>query len=115
LGLTGEWRKLHKKQLNDLYSSPNIVWVIKSRRMRLVGHVVQLGEGIGLYSVLVAKPEGKIPLERTRHRWVDIKMNILEGGCVGMYWIELAQDRDRWRVLVNAVMKLRVHNMWGIS
>jgi hypothetical protein len=80
--------------------------VIKSRRMRWAGHVVNMGEGRGMYRVLVGKPEGKRPLGRPRHRWEDnIKIDLQE---VGMDWIKLAQDRDRWWALVNAVMNLRV-------
>ena len=69
--VTKEWRKLHNEELNDLYSSPNIVWAIKSRRMRWAGHVVHIGEREGIYRVLVGKPEGKRPLGRLRHRWED--------------------------------------------
>ena len=73
----GEWRRLHNEELNDLYSSPNIVRVIKSRRMRWAGHVARMGEERGVYRVLVGKPEGKRPLGRPRHRWVDnIRMNL---------------------------------------
>jgi len=93
----GEWRKLHNEELNDLHSSPNIVWVIKSRRMRWVGHVVSMGEGRGVYRVLVGKPEGKKPLGRPRNRWEDnIKMEV---GGGGMDCINLAQDKDRCRHL----------------
>jgi hypothetical protein len=91
-----EWRKLHTEELNDLYCSPNIVWVIKSRRMRWAGHVACMGERRGISRVLVGKPEGKRPLGRPRHRWeVNIKMALQEVGCGGRDWIELAQDRDR--------------------
>ena len=108
-GVTGEWRKVHNEELNDLCCSPNIVRVVKSRRMRWAGHVARIGEGRGMYRVLVGKPEGKRPLGRPRHRWEDnIKMDLQEVGCGGMEWIELAQDRDRWLALVNAVMNLRV-------
>ena len=82
--VTGEWRKLHYEELNDLYYSHNIVWVIKSRRMRWVGHVELMGESKGLYRVLVGKPEGKRPLGRPRRRWEDnIKMDLQEVGCGG--------------------------------
>jgi hypothetical protein len=107
--LTGEWRKLYNEELHDLYSSPTIVRVIKSRRMRWAGHVACMGEGRGLYRVLVWKPEGKRPMGRPRCRWEDnIKMDLQEVVCGSLDWIEVAQDRDRWRALVNAVMNLRV-------
>ena len=106
--VTGEWRRLHNEELNDLYSSPNIVRVIKSRRMRWAEHVARMGEERGVYRVLVGKPEGKRPLGRPRRRWVDIRMDLQEVGCVFMGWIGLSQDRDRWRTLVSAVMNLRV-------
>jgi hypothetical protein len=98
--VTGKWIKLHNEELNDLYPSPNIVRVIKSRRTRWPGHVARMGEGRGVYSVLVGKPEGKRPLGGPRRRWEDsIRMDLQEVGCGGM---------DRWRALVNAVMNLRV-------
>jgi len=103
--VTGEWRKLHNEEINDLYCSSNTVRVIKSRRMRWAGHVARMG----LYRALVGKPDGKRPLGRPRRRWEDnIKMDTQEVGCGGMDWIELAEDRDRWRALVNAVMNLLV-------
>ena len=107
--VTGEWRRLHNEELNDLYSSPNIVRVIKSRRMRWAGHVARMGEEMGVYRVLLGKPEGRRPLWRPRRRWVDnIRMDLQEVGCGYMDWIGRAQDRDRWRKLVSAVMNLRV-------
>ena len=106
--VTGEWRRLHNEELNDLYSSPNTVWVIKSRRMRWAGHVARMGEEKGVYRVLVGKPEGRRLLGRPRRKWVDIRMDHQEVGCGYMDWIGLAQDRDRWRTLVSAVMNRRV-------
>ena len=107
--VTGEWRRLHNEELNNLYSSPNIVPMIKSRRMRWAGHVACMGEETGVHRVLVGKPEGRRPLVRPRRRWVDnIRMDLQEVGCGYMDWIGLAQDRDRWLTLVSAVMNLRV-------
>ena len=103
--VTGEWRRLH----NEEYFSPNIVRVIKSRRMRWAGHVARIGEERGVYRVLLGKPEGRRPLGRPRRRRVDnIRMDLQEVGCGCVDWIGLAQDRDRWRTLVSAVMNLRV-------
>jgi len=105
---TGEWRRLHNEELNDLYSSPNVVWVIKWRRMRWAGHVACMGEVRGVYRVLVGKPEGRRLLRRPRRRWVEnIRMDLQEEGCGYMDWIGLAQDRDRWRTFVSAVINLR--------
>jgi len=107
--VTGEWRKLRNEELNNLYSLPNIVRVIKSRRMRWAWHVARMGEGRGVYRVLVGKPEGRRPLRRPRPRWEDnIRMDLQEVGCGCVDWMELAQDRDRWRALVSAVMNLLV-------
>jgi hypothetical protein len=106
---TGEWRRLHNEELNDLYSPPNIIRVIKSRRLRWAGHVARMGEERGAYRILVGRPEGRRPLGRPRCRWEDnIKMDIREVGWEDMNWIDLAQDKDRWRALVNAVMNLRI-------
>jgi len=94
--LTREWRKVHNEELTALYSSPNILRVIKSRSVRWAGHVARIGERRGVNRVLMGKPEGKRPLGIPRHRWEDnIKMDIQEVGCGGMDWIELAEDRDR--------------------
>ena len=107
--IRGEWRKLHNEELNDLYPSPSIVRVIKSRRMRWAGLVALVRERKGVYRTFMGKPEGKRPLGGPRHRWEDnIGMDLREVGCGGMDWIDLAQDRDSWWALVNAVMNLRV-------
>jgi hypothetical protein len=82
---------------------------IKSRRMRWAGHVARIGEGRGVYSVLVGRPEGKRPLGRPRHRWEDnIKIDLREIGMDGSNWIQLAQSRVQWRACVNTVMNLRI-------
>jgi hypothetical protein len=108
-GVTGGWRKLHNKELHNLYSSPSINRIIKSRRMRWAGHVARMGEKRNVYRLLVGKPEGRRPLGRPRRRWRDNnKIDHLEIGLGVMDWIGLAQDRYRWRALVNAVMNLRV-------
>ena len=105
--VTREWRKLHNEELNNLYSSPNTVRVIKSRRMRWVGLVARLGVSRGVYRIFVGKSVGKRPLERPRRRWEDnIKMDLQEVGCGVMDWIDLHQDRDRWRALASALKKL---------
>ena len=107
--MTGEWRKLHNEELNDLYSLPNIVRVVKSRPMRWAGHVARMGEDRVVHMLLVGKPEGKRPLRRLRRKWEDnIKMDLQEVGGGRGDWMELAQDRDRWRALVGTVRDFRV-------
>jgi hypothetical protein len=107
--VSGEWRKLHNEELHDLYSSPSIIRIIKKRRMRWAGHVARMGEKRNAYRLLVGKPEGKIPLGRPRRGWVDnIRMDLREVGWSDVDWIGLAQDRNRWRALVNTVLNLRV-------
>jgi hypothetical protein len=107
--VTEEWRKLHNEELNDLYCSPTIVRLIKSRRMRWAEHVARMGYRKMVHRILVGKPEGKTPLGRLSRRWEDNIMvdlqNVQRGG---MDWIELAQVRDRWWALMNAVINLRV-------
>jgi hypothetical protein len=106
---TGERRKLHTEELHDLYSSPSIIRIMKSRRMRLAGHVAQMGEKRNAYGLLVGKPERSRPLGRPRRRWVDdIRIDVVEVGWGDVDWIGLAQDKDRWRALVNSVLNLRI-------
>ncbi|KAJ4426630.1 hypothetical protein ANN_26428 [Periplaneta americana] len=107
--VTGEWRKLHNTELHALYSSPDIIRNIKSRRLRWAGHVARMGESRNAYRVLVGRPEGKRPLGRPRRRWEDnIKIDLREVVYDDRDWINLAQDRDRWRAYVRAAMNLRV-------
>jgi hypothetical protein len=103
-----EWRKLYNEELNDLYSSPNIFWVIKSRIMRWAWHIARMGKRRGVYRFLVGKTEGKRPLGGPKPRWKDnMRMDLQEAGCRDMDWFDLTRNRDRWRALVNAVM-----NFW---
>jgi hypothetical protein len=107
--VTGDWRKSHNEELHDLYTSPNIVRVIKSRRMRWAGNVAQMGEERGVYRDLVGKPDGKKPMGRPRRRCEDnIRMELQKVGCGGMDWIDLAENRDMWWAVVNVVMRIRV-------
>jgi hypothetical protein len=104
-----EWRKLHNEELHSLYSSPDIIWQVKSRRMRWAGHVARMGEERKVYKVLMGKPEGKRPLGRLSLRWEDgVRMDLREIGLGDVDWIRLAQDTDRRRAVVSAVMNLRV-------
>jgi hypothetical protein len=101
--------KLQSGELHDLYSSPDIIRQMKSRRMRWAGHMAGMGGGRNVYRLLVGKPEGKRPLERPRHRWEDgIKMDIREFGWGVVEWIHLAQDRDCWWAVVNVVINPQV-------
>jgi hypothetical protein len=107
--VTGAWRKLHNEELHNLYSWPNIIRILKSRRTRWAGHVARMVEKKNVYRLLVGKPEGKRPLGRPRRRWIDnIKMDLIEIGLSVVDWNGLAQNRYSWRALVNAVMNLRV-------
>jgi hypothetical protein len=107
--VTGEWKRLHKKELYALYSSPNVIRLIKSRRLRWAGHAARMGERRGAYRALVEKSEGRRPLGKPRRRWDDnIKTDLREVGWGVMDWTNLTQDRDKWRALVNTVMNLRI-------
>jgi hypothetical protein len=105
----GSWRKLQNDELHSLYSSPNIVRVIKSRRMEWVVHVARMGEGRRVYRVLVGRSEGKRPLGRPRPKWENnIKMDLREIWIDGTNWIRLAQYNVQWRAFVSTLMKLGV-------
>jgi hypothetical protein len=107
--VTEEWIKLHNEELHDLCSSPSIIRIIKSRRMSWAGHVAHMGEKRNAYKLLVGKPAGRRPLGRPRRRWVDnIRMDLGQVGWDDVDWIGLAQDRNRWRAVVNSVLNLRV-------
>jgi hypothetical protein len=106
--VTGGWKKLYNEKLHNLHSSPSIIRIIKSRTS-WAGHVARMGEKRNVYRLLVGKPEGKRPLGRSRHRWIDnIKMDLLEIGWRELNWIGLDQDRHAWGALVNSVMNLLV-------
>jgi hypothetical protein len=107
-GVTGGWKNLHNEEFHNLYSSSNIIRIIKLRRMRWAGHAARMGEKRNVYRLLVGKPEGKRPLGRLRRRWIDNIKDILEIGLSVVDRIGLAQDRYRWRALVDSVMNLRV-------
>jgi hypothetical protein len=107
--MVGGWTILRNEELHNLYSSPNIIKMAKSRRMRWTGHISRMGAKRNAYRLLVGNPEGKRPLGKPRHRWEDnIRADLKEMGWGGVDWIDLAQNRDMWRALVNMVMNLRV-------
>jgi hypothetical protein len=106
--VTGNWRKLHNEKLHNLHSSPSIIRMVKSRKMRWAGHVARMGERKNAYRILVGEPERRRPLGRPRRRWVDnIKMDLREIGWDGIDRTDLAQDRNQWRALLSTVMNLR--------
>jgi hypothetical protein len=107
--VTGGWRKLHNEELHKLYFSSSIIRLIKSRKMRWTWHVAHMEEKWSAWRILVGKPEGKRPLGGSKRKWVNnIKIDLTEIGWDGRGWIDLAQDRDQWRAVVNTVMILRV-------
>jgi hypothetical protein len=107
--VTGEWEKLHNEELHDLYSSSSIIRIIKVRRVRWAGYVARMGEKRNVYRLLVGKPKGRRLLGKPRHMWLDnIRMDLVGVGWDVVDWIGLAQDRDRWRALVNSVLNLWV-------
>jgi hypothetical protein len=111
--VAGEWRKLHIEELHELYSSPHIIKQIKSSRMRRAGHVSRMGEDRKVYRVVVGRPERKRPLLRRRYKWEDgMRMDLGEIGWGGD-WIQLAQGKGRWWVLVNTVMNIQVLVAWS--
>jgi hypothetical protein len=106
--VAGDRRRLHNEELHNLYTSPYIIRVMKSRRMRWVRHAARIGELRNAYSILVGKPEGKRALGRPRRRWENIRMDLGEVWWEDLDWIHLAQDRDQWRAVVNTVLNLGV-------
>jgi hypothetical protein len=106
---TGGWRELHNEELHNLYSSPSIIRMIKSRSMRWAEHVARMLEKRNAFRILVASQKDRRPLGRPRRRWVDNnKMDLREIVWDGMDWINVPQDRDKWRALANTVLNLRV-------
>jgi hypothetical protein len=107
--VTGGWRKLHNEELHNLCSSPNVIRIIKLRRMRWAGHLARMGWNMNACRTFVEKPEGKRTVGRPRISWEDyMTMNLREVGWGGMDRIVLAEDRDRWRAVMNTVMNIRV-------
>ena len=105
----GEWRRLHNEELHSLYRSPNMIRVIKSRRLRWAGHVARMEEGRSAFKILTGKPTGKRSLGRLRRRWeVNIRMDLEEIGINVGNWVDLGQDRNYWRALVNVALNLWV-------
>jgi hypothetical protein len=106
---TGDWRKLRIEELHDLHSSPSIIRIIKAMRMRWAGRVARMVEKRNAYRLLVGSPEGRGPLGRPRHRWLGtITMDLVDVGWGDVDWIGLAKNSDKWRAVVNSVLKLRV-------
>jgi len=99
--MTGEWRKLHNEELHGLYDSPDVVKIMKSRRLRWAGHIARMGEKRRLYSILVGRPDGRKPFGRPRRRWEDnIRRDLREIGVRDENWLDVAQDRIQWRTFV---------------
>ena len=105
----GEWRRLHNEELHSLYRLPNIVRVIKSRSLRWTGHVARMNKGRSALRIVTGTPAGKRPLRRPRHRWEDnIRVDLKEIGINTRNWVDMAQDKDYWKTLVNVALNLRV-------